>query len=77
MKQVSTFKFRPFSKKQRQILNWWMDESPVNDYDGIIADGSIRAGKTVSMSLSFVMGANIVYRRELYHVWLNYRLIQT
>ena len=27
------------------------------DYDGIIADGAIRSGKTVSMSLSFVMWA--------------------
>lgn len=64
MKQVSTFKFRLFSKKQRQILNWWMDESPVNDYDGIIADGSIRSGKTVSMSLSFVIWAQTSFTGE-------------
>lgn len=48
------FKFAPFSRKQRQLLNWWTDGSPVRDYDGIIADGSIRAGKTLPMSLSFV-----------------------
>lgn len=64
MKQASTFKFRPFSRKQRQILNWWMDESPVNDYDGIIADGSIRSGKTVSMSLSFVLWAQTSFTGE-------------
>jgi len=51
------FKFQPFSKKQRKVLNWWCDTSPVRDYDGIIADGAIRSGKTVSMSLSFVMWA--------------------
>lgn len=51
------FKFRPFSKKQRKILNWWCDGSPVRDMDGIIADGAIRSGKTLSMSLSFVMWA--------------------
>lgn len=51
------FKFRPFSKKQRKVLNWWCDSSPVKDYDGIIADGAIRSGKTVSMSLSFVIWA--------------------
>lgn len=51
------FQFRPFSKKQRKVLNWWCDTSPVKDYDGIIADGAIRSGKTVSMSLSFVMWA--------------------
>ena len=51
------FKFKPFSKKQRQVLNWWTDHSPVKDYDGIIADGAIRSGKTVSMSLGFVFWA--------------------
>lgn len=58
MKKVSQlFKFQPFSEKQRKILNWWCDTSPVKDYDGIIADGAIRSGKTVSMSLSFVLWA--------------------
>lgn len=51
------FKFKPFSKKQRKVLNWWTNESPVKDADGIIADGAIRSGKTLSMSLSFVMWA--------------------
>lgn len=51
------FKFQPFSKKQRKVLNWWTGTSPVKDMDGIIADGAIRSGKTVSMSLSFVMWA--------------------
>lgn len=51
------FKFRPFSQKQRKVLNWWCESSPVKDKDGIIADGSIRSGKTLSMSLSFIMWA--------------------
>lgn len=51
------FQFRPFSKKQRKVLNWWCDSSPVCKKDGIIADGAIRSGKTVSMSLSYVMWA--------------------
>lgn len=58
MKKISQlFKFQPFSEKQRKILNWWCDTSPVKDCDGIIADGAIRSGKTVSMSLSFVLWA--------------------
>ena len=52
-----TFHFSPFSKKQKQVLTWWCKDSPVHDKDGIIADGAIRSGKTVSMSLSFVMSA--------------------
>jgi len=51
------FKFQPFSQKQRKVLNWWCPTSPVKDYDGIIADGAIRSGKTVCMSLSFVFWA--------------------
>jgi len=55
--KLQVFKFKPFSKKQKQILTWWMSSSPVKDYDGIIADGAIRSGKTVCMSLSFVFWA--------------------
>lgn len=55
--KLQVFKFKPFSKKQKQILTWWMLSSPVSDYDGIIADGAIRSGKTVCMSLSFVFWA--------------------
>ena len=52
-----TFHFSPFSRKQNQVLTWWCEDSPVHDKDGIIADGAIRSGKTISMSLSFVMWA--------------------
>ena len=39
------------------LLNWWTDSSPVKDKQGIIADGAIRSGKTLSMSLSFCLWA--------------------
>ena len=51
------FQFKPFSLKQKKVLTWWLPDSPVCKMDGIIADGSIRSGKTVSMALSFVMWA--------------------
>ena len=51
------FKFKPFSIKQKKIFTWWQNNSPVKDKDGIICDGAIRSGKTVCMSLSFVMWA--------------------
>lgn len=60
-KKRPIFKFQPFSRKQRQIFTWWADRSPVKDAAGIIADGAIRSGKTVSMSLSFVMWAMARY----------------
>jgi hypothetical protein len=60
----ATFKFKPFSKKQLRVLTWWMPSSPVHDSDGIIADGSIRSGKTLSMSLSFAMWAMEAFRDQ-------------
>lgn len=53
----TAFRFRPFSKKQKRILTWWLPESPAHDCDGIIADGAIRSGKTISMCLSFAIWA--------------------
>lgn len=52
-----SFHFSPFSRKQKKVLTWWCQNSPVNEKDGIIADGAIRSGKTVSMSLSFIIWA--------------------
>lgn len=57
MKKVkgASFRWRPLSKKQLKVLTWWRPRSPVKDKNAIICDGSVRAGKTVIMSLSFVM----------------------
>ena len=56
-KKVPKFNFVPFSRKQLQLLTWWTKESPVSHFDIVIADGSIRSGKTVSMALSFALWA--------------------
>ena len=53
----TVFQFKPFSVKQTKVLTWWTDESPMKNHNGIIADGAIRAGKTLCMSLSFVIWA--------------------
>lgn len=64
-KQPALFKFSPFSMKQLQVLTWWIDEdSPYKDNDGIICDGSVRAGKTVVMSLSYVMFVMHTFNKE-------------
>ncbi|WP_223823515.1 PBSX family phage terminase large subunit [Rummeliibacillus sp. TYF-LIM-RU47] len=57
-KKPALFKFSPFSIKQKKVLTWWVaDKSPYKDKDGIICDGSVRAGKTVVMSLSYIVWA--------------------
>lgn len=58
------FDFKPFSRKQKQVLTWWCDDSPVKDKDGIIADGAIRSGKTLCMSLSYVIWAMSTFNMQ-------------
>lgn len=48
---------KPFSTKQLKVMTWWRHPVISRNYDAVIADGSIRSGKTVSMSLSFVLWA--------------------
>ena len=49
--------FREFSPKQLLALSWWADGSPHRDQDAIICDGAVRSGKTLCMSISFVLWA--------------------
>jgi PBSX family phage terminase large subunit len=63
-KKISPFKFKPFSKRQLQVLTWWREGSPHQDKDAVICDGSVRAGKTVVMSLSYVMWAMETFSEE-------------
>ena len=50
-----SFAFQPFSRKQRQLLNWWRPGSGYADRRIVLADGAIRSGKTVAMILSFLL----------------------
>lgn len=53
-KKTPEFTWGPLSEKQLKVLTWWRPGSAYADYDGIIADGAIRSGKTVSMGFSFI-----------------------
>ncbi|PIC66759.1 hypothetical protein CSV71_08065 [Sporosarcina sp. P21c] len=54
-KKLTPLKFKRFSIKRKHVLTWWRKDSPVTDMEGIICDSSVCAGKTVVMSLSYVM----------------------
>jgi len=45
------------SAKQKLTMNWWGDPK-YSDYDAVICDGAVRSGKTLSMSLGFVLWAS-------------------
>lgn len=49
--------FNTFSRLQGKVLTWWIKPEILGKYQGIIADGAIRSGKTLSMSISFVRWA--------------------
>lgn len=54
IKKNKAFQFKPFSPKQLKLLNFWRDGSPHADCDIVIADGSIRSGKTIACICSFL-----------------------
>jgi PBSX family phage terminase large subunit len=60
----NAFEFKPFSVRQKKVLTWWCKDSPVKDKDGIVADGAIRSGKTLCMSLSFVLWAMSTFNQQ-------------
>ncbi len=64
MMQNAYFQWGALSRRQKKVLTWWTAKSRYRDYDGIIADGAIRSGKTVSMAFSFVLWAMSTYERQ-------------
>lgn len=62
--KLTSFKFKPFSDKQMKVLNWWTEKSPVNDAFMLVADGSVRAGKSLAMSLSFVLFVMTTFNQQ-------------
>lgn len=57
-------KYKPFSQKQLKVLTWWMHPEISNKYSAVIADGSIRSGKTMSMSHGFVFWAMTTFENQ-------------
>lgn len=44
-----------FSPKQMQLLTWWCKGSRFSECDAVICDGAVRSGKTMCMSISFIL----------------------
>lgn len=49
--------YRSFSKKQKQVLTWWMPGNAQVGKEAIVCDGAVRSGKTLAMGLSFFLWA--------------------
>ena len=61
MRKSNGFRWKALSQRQKQVLSWWTPQSAYSGYNGIIADGAIRSGKTFAMSFSFVQWAMTCY----------------
>ena len=46
--------YRKFSKRQMIAMTWW-NRPGLKEYDGILCDGAVRSGKTVSMVVGFFL----------------------
>lgn len=63
-KKPATFKFKPFSDQQKRLIHWWRPglKSAENNY--IIADGSIRSGKTIACIIGFLTWSQEMFDGE-------------
>lgn len=55
--------YQRLSPRQNLAMTWW-NRPGFEHYDGIICDGSIRSGKTVAMTVGFVMWAMSKFNGE-------------
>lgn len=62
--KVSFFRWKRLSARQKKVLCWWSKGSKYAGYNGVIADGAIRSGKTVTMGFSFVIWAMTNFDRH-------------
>lgn len=63
-RKVQTFNFKPFSEQQKRLIHWWrpVARTSVNNY--VIADGSIRSGKTIAMIIGFLTWSQEMFSGE-------------
>ena len=64
MRKNNGFRWKALSQRQKMVLCWWTPQSAYSGYNGIIADGAIRSGKTFAMSFSFVQWAMTCYNGQ-------------
>lgn len=53
-KRPAKFDFKPFSDQQRRLIHWWRPMVSASECNYVIADGSIRSGKTIACIIGFL-----------------------
>ena len=59
--------YRKFSKRQMIAMTWW-NRPGLDTYDGILCDGAVRSGKTVSMVIGFFLWSMASFNRQTFAI---------
>lgn len=59
--------YQKLSKRQLLAMTWWNRPS-FRDLDAIICDGAVRSGKTVSMSVGFLLWSMSAFRNQTFAI---------
>ena len=63
-KKIAAFDFKPFSDQQQRLIHWWRPALVSSENDYVIADGSIRSGKTIAMIIGFLTWSQEMFNGE-------------
>lgn len=63
-RRPNKFKFKPFSKQQQRLIHWWRPGLVSSENDFVIADGSIRSGKTIACIIGFLTWSQEMFGGE-------------
>lgn len=53
-KRPAKFEFKPFSDQQKRLIHWWRPAARSSENNYVVADGSIRSGKTIACIIGFL-----------------------
>lgn len=65
-KKPATFKFARFSDQQKRLMHWWRPGLRSASCDYVIADGSIRSGKTIACIIGFLTWSQETFQGETF-----------
>ena len=59
--------YRKFSKRQSIAMTWW-NRPNLQRYEGILCDGAVRSGKTVCLSVGFLLWSMSRFQNEVFGI---------
>lgn len=63
-KRPAKFDFKPFSDQQKRLIHWWRPVVQASENNYIVADGSIRSGKTIACIIGFLTWSQEMFSGE-------------